>query len=78
MLTGTETKRTITEEIAYRTGFLEGARTALEHIPHFLDRGLPLADVIEILDRRTARLEDWAQRAVVEVDENRNSAPPKP
>ena len=78
MSTTTKEQRTITEEIAYRTGFAEGARTALEHIPHFLDRGLPLADVIEILDRWTARLSEWAQRAVVEVDENRNSAPPKP
>ena len=72
----TEQTRTLEEELAYRTGFAEGARTALDHIPHFLDRGLPLADVIEILDRWTARLEDWAQRAV--VDGNRDSAPPKP
>jgi len=78
MLTGTETKRTITEEIAYRTGFAEGARTALEHIPRFLDRGLPLIDVMDILQRWAERLDTWAQRAVVEVDENRNSAPPKP
>jgi len=74
----TKEQRSITEEIAFRTGFLEGARTALEHIPKYLDRGLPLVDTIQILDRWTARLEDWAQRAVVEVDENRNSAPPKP
>lgn len=76
MLTGTETKRTITEEMAFRTGFLEGARTALEHIPKYLDRGLPLVDVMDILQRWAERLDTWAQRAV--VDGNGNSAPPKP
>jgi len=58
MPNATREQRSITEEIAYRTGFLEGARTALDHIPKYLDRGLPLVDTIQILDRWTARLED--------------------
>jgi len=74
MQSTTKEQRTITEEIAYRTGFAEGARTALEHIPKYLDRGLPLVDAIQILDRWTARLDDWARSAVVDGD----SAPPKP
>ena len=76
MLTGTETKRTITEEMAYRTGFLEGARAALGYIPRYLDKGLPLVDTIQLLDRWVAKLEQWAQRAV--TDRDGDSAPPKP
>jgi len=40
MPNATREQRSITEEIAYRTGFLEGARAALEWIPKFLDRGI--------------------------------------
>jgi len=76
MSTTTKEQRTVTEEIAYRTGFAEGARTALEHIPKYLDRGLPLVDVMDILQRWAERLDTWAQRAVVDGDGD--SAPPKP
>jgi len=76
MSTTTKEQRTITEEIAYRKGFAEGARAALEYIPRFLDRGLPLVDTIDILERWTTKLEAWAQRAVTDGDGD--SAPPKP
>lgn len=76
-MTGTETKRTITEEVAFRTGFLEGVRAALGYIPRFLDRGLPLADVVGILDRWTDKLDRWAREAAT-ADFNGNSAPPTP
>ena len=76
MQSTTKEQRTITEEIAYRTGFLEGARAALAWIPKYLDRGLPWVDTIQILDRWTQGLEDWARTAV--VDGNGDSAPPKP
>ena len=76
MQSTTKERRAITEEIAYRTGFLEGARTALAWIPKYLDRGLPLVDVMDILQRWAERLDTWAQRAVVDGDGD--SAPPKP
>ena len=72
----TEQTRTLEEELTYRTGFAEGARMALEHIPKYLDRGLPLVDVMDILQRWAERLDTWAQRAVVDGDGV--SAPPKP
>ena len=72
----TEQTRTLEEELTYRTGFAEGARTVLAWIPKYLDRGLPWVDTIQILDRWTQRLEDWARTAV--VDGNGDSAPPKP
>ena len=77
MQTVTKNTRTLTEEIAYRTGFTEGARTTLEYIPRFLDRGLPLVDAVEILRRWINRLERWAVEAV-NTDPNSDSAPPKP
>jgi len=77
MPTGAEIKRTITEEIAFRTGFLEGARTALEWIPKFLDRGLPLIDVMAILGRWCDKLDRWARKAAT-ADLDGNSEPPKP
>jgi len=76
MQSTTKEQRTITEEIAYRTGFAEGARTALGYIPRYLDKGLPLVDTIQLLDRWVAKLEQWAQRAV--TDRDGDSAPPKP
>jgi len=77
MPNATREQRSITEEIAYRTGFLEGARAALEWIPKFLDRGLPLIDAMAILGRWCDKLEGWARKAAT-ADLNGNSAPPKP
>lgn len=72
-----ENPRTITEEVAFRTGFAEGAKEALRWIPKFLDKGLPLIDAIRLLEAWTEKLERWA-REVLDADGNGNSAPPRP
>lgn len=76
MPTTTEKIRTLTEEVAYRKGFVDGARAALAYIPRFLDRGLPLIDAMDILARWVDKLDIWAQCAVTDGDGD--SAPPKP
>jgi|Deesub1362A_J573_1020465.scaffolds.fasta_scaffold04590_7 hypothetical protein len=77
MQTKPETNRTLIDEIAYRNGFADGARAALEAIPKYLDKGIPLIDAIEILHRWTGRLDHWA-RETASADLDKESAPPKP